>query len=115
MGSDRAAVLAEQLTSIARELQSDPSIIAQSGAEQRAAILEAGRAIVHQSRRPTDIFIDQAIHVAELGATRLFGKWKVFENIPDDTPITYSALASKVGVEASLISKNKLFSSYAFV
>jgi hypothetical protein len=42
--------------------------------------------------------------MAELGATRCFMKWGVFDLIPAEGSISYKELADKLGAEESLIS-----------
>lgn len=103
MASDKVKALTEQLNNIAREIQSDTTLGLESDVVQRARLIEATKSILNSVKQPTDAFIDQSASICELAASRLFIKWKAFEQIPLNRPITFQELASKLDANVSLI------------
>jgi hypothetical protein len=97
--------LAAQLTSAISEYKA----VAESGNDliARTAVIKTAQQIAFVTKKPEEQWFDQSVQMADLGATRLFMKWKAFDAIPPvgQGTITYEALAEKLDAEVSLVRK----------
>lgn len=96
--------LAAELGETARQLrQGDFSL--DKDAKKRNQLIETANNLLTTVQQPIDQLMGYAYIFPALAAARLFVDWKVFEHVPAQGSISYSALAEKVGADVSLISK----------
>ena len=94
--------LAQQLTTTAESIRSNPASLEKLEKEQADLIRSAETLL--KVLKHTDPLMDSMVTLIQFTAIRLFIGWKVFEAIPSSGSISQSDLAAKIGAETPLIS-----------
>jgi len=101
--ADALEAASKKLASLAESVRSG-QVSLESDIQARTEAIKTTKSALAAVQLPTDGFIDMIVSLCNLLVSRLFMKWKVFENIPSDQAISYEDLAAKVGAEPALIS-----------
>lgn len=102
------ANFADQLDAWAKTLSDTAQSIRRAGSvsmDHRVTTSAVAQDILKTMQSPIEHLMGSLIMMVQLAAMRLFVKWKVFETMPTQGPISYKSLASKVGADEALIRK----------
>lgn len=109
--ADQLDTLIEQLGQTAKAIQNDPSYF-QSSPEQRLKLLKATQELYKTTQEPMEAYMEFLIGMAQVTVIRLFIKWKIFEVIAAEGPISYASVAEKAEADLTLISTCSIHPRY---
>lgn len=93
---------AKKLTDTAQSIRKTDDV----SFDHRITISATAQDILQTTQQPLEHLMGALVLIVQFTALRLFVKWKVFENIPTQGPISYEELAGKVGADEALISES---------